>query len=182
MNDTPNALFRRTVSSPIGEITVLANDEAIVAILWDTEAELAKGTAHNPVDRRLAARSIDDVDPGASAALDAAVEQLDEYFAGSRQHFDLPLAPIGTEFQRAAWASLQRIPFGATRSYGEQAEDLGDRNLARAVGAANGQNPIPIVIPCHRVVGSNGSLTGFAGGVGVKRWLLDHEQGQATLM
>jgi methylated-DNA-[protein]-cysteine S-methyltransferase len=85
------------------------------------------------------------------------------------------LAPAGTEFQRMAWTALRSIPFGETISYGEQARRLGDKNKSRAVGAANGKNPIPIVVPCHRVVGANGHLTGFAGGIDVKAWLLDHE-------
>jgi methylated-DNA-[protein]-cysteine S-methyltransferase len=105
------------------------------------------------------------------------VAQLTEYFDGERQEFDLPLDPIGTEFQQAAWSALRTIPYGTTVSYGEQAARMGDRRKARAVGAANGRNPISIVVPCHRVVGSNGSLTGFAGGLDTKAWLLDHERG-----
>ncbi len=98
-----------------------------------------------------------------------------EYFEGKRVDFELPLDPDGTEFQKQAWDALVKIPFGETISYGEQAVMLGDKNKSRAVGAANGKNPIPIVVPCHRVVGSNGHLTGFAGGLNVKAWLLDHE-------
>ena len=101
---------------------------------------------------------------------------LEEYFGGSRTEFDIPLAPEGTPFQQQAWSVLRSIPFGVTMSYGEQAAALGDRNRARAVGAANGRNPIPIVVPCHRVVGSNGHLTGFGGGIDAKAWLLDHER------
>ena len=113
--------------------------------------------------------------PPDHAVLDAAVAQLGEYFAGARTEFDLPLDPDGTEFQHQAWDALVKIPFGETISYGEQAVMLGDKNKSRAVGAANGKNPIPIVVPCHRVVGSNGQLTGFAGGLDVKAWLLNHE-------
>ena len=102
--------------------------------------------------------------------------QLEEYFDGSRTEFDVPLAPEGTPFQQQAWSVLRSIPFGATMSYGEQAAALGDRKRARAVGAANGRNPIPIIVPCHRVVGSNGHLTGFGGGIESKAWLLDHER------
>jgi methylated-DNA-[protein]-cysteine S-methyltransferase len=101
--------------------------------------------------------------------------QLDEYFAGTRQEFDLPLDPVGTAFQRQAWAVLRTIPFGERISYGEQARRLGDAHKARAAGAANGRNPISIVVPCHRVVGADGSLTGFAAGTDRKAWLLDHE-------
>ncbi len=109
--------------------------------------------------------------------LENAARQLDEYFAGTRRAFDLPLDPVGTEFQRSAWAELSKIPFGETISYGEQARRLGDANKSRAVGAANGRNPISIIVPCHRVVGANGALTGFAAGLDVKEWLLQHERG-----
>jgi methylated-DNA-[protein]-cysteine S-methyltransferase len=101
--------------------------------------------------------------------------QLTEYFAGSRQSFDLPLEPEGTEFERKVWDLLRAIPFGATTSYGALAKQLGDLTLARAVGAANGANPIPIIVPCHRVIGSNGDLVGFGGGIERKEWLLKHE-------
>jgi methylated-DNA-[protein]-cysteine S-methyltransferase len=97
---------------------------------------------------------------------------LQEYFRGERRTFDLPLAPRGTEFQMDVWRALQRIPYGETRSYSGIAREIGRPAAVRAVGAANGANPIPIVIPCHRVVGSNGSLTGFGGGIETKRWLL----------
>lgn len=103
------------------------------------------------------------------------VRQLTEYFAGDRRTFDLPLEPEGTDFQLSVWKVLRAIPFGHTISYGEQARRLGDANKARAVGSANGRNPLPIVVPCHRVVGADGSLTGFSGGVEAKRWLLEHE-------
>ena len=110
--------------------------------------------------------------------------QLGEYFAGKRRDFDLECAPAGTPFQQRAWAALQRIPFGRTVSYQDQAVRLGDHKATRAVGAANGRNPIPIVIPCHRVIGKNGKLTGFGGGLDTKKWLLDHERrvlGERTL-
>ncbi len=107
-------------------------------------------------------------------------DQLAEYFDGERTDFDVPLDPVGTEFQRAAWSALRTIPYGTTVSYGEQAERMGDRRKARAVGAANGRNPISIVVPCHRVVGANGALTGFAGGTDTKAWLLDHERRQLS--
>ena len=170
MNTTTRPLFRTTMPSPIGLLTLIANDDAIVAIRWDEETP----DAHNPVDRKLGDEFVD-VTVGDHAALDLAVEQLGEYFEGKRVEFDLPLDPDGTEFQKQAWDALVKIPFGETISYGEQAVMLGDKNKSRAVGAANGKNPIPIVVPCHRVVGSNGHLTGFAGGLNVKAWLLDHE-------
>lgn len=113
----------------------------------------------------------------AGDAQEAAVvqDQLDEYFAGGRQRFDIPLAPQGTEFQRRVWGELLRIPHGRTTTYSELAARLGDPQAVRAVGRANGANPIWLVIPCHRVVGADGSLTGYAAGLEVKRWLLQHE-------
>jgi methylated-DNA-[protein]-cysteine S-methyltransferase len=162
--------YRTTTPSPIGTLTIVATDDAIVAIRWDTDEPDPE--AHRPAD---AEDELVDVATGAHPLLDRAVAQLAEYFAGDRTEFDLPLAPRGTPFQQEAWTALRRIPFGETRSYGEQAAMLGDRNKSRAVGAANGKNPIPIVVPCHRVVGSNGHLTGFAGGLEAKAWLLDHE-------
>ena len=107
--------------------------------------------------------------------------QLDEYFAGSRRTFELPLHPAGTTFQQQAWSALQNIPYGETSSYGKQAAAIGHPDGARAVGAANGQNPISIIVPCHRVVGANGSLTGYGGGLEAKRWLLQHEASRAGL-
>ena len=117
----------------------------------------------------------DDWEPGAGA-LHEARAQLKAYFAGKLTTFDLPLAPHGTEFQQRVWLELLRIPYGETTNYGDIARRLGDVQATRAVGAANGRNPLPIIVPCHRVVGADGSLTGFGGGLPVKRWLLDHEQ------
>jgi methylated-DNA-[protein]-cysteine S-methyltransferase len=105
-----------------------------------------------------------------------AITQLDEYFAGSRRNFDLPLDLHGTEFQVAAWNALAEIPYGHTASYGQQAASIGRPRAVRAIGGANGRNPVAIVLPCHRIVGADGSLTGFGGGIEVKKWLLDHEQ------
>jgi len=114
------------------------------------------------------------------AALAAVREQLTAYFAGTLTEFDLPLAPRGSEFQLGVWAQLRRIPYGSTISYGELADRVGDPSAARAVGAANGRNPLPIVVPCHRVIGADGSLTGFGGGLKTKKYLLEHEQKYAT--
>ena len=105
------------------------------------------------------------------------VKQIDEYFKGKRKKFFLNLAPRGTEFQRAVWRELEKIPFGAVASYGDIARAIGKPNACRAVGNANGKNPIAIIIPCHRVIGSNGSLTGYGGGLWRKEWLLEHERG-----
>ena len=116
------------------------------------------------------------------AALDPWRAQLDEYFAGTRTAFDLPLRLHGTEFQVEVWEQLRRIPYGETISYGELAKRVDRPEAARAVGSANGQNPIAIVVPCHRVIGADGSLTGFGGGLDWKRWLLQREQPQGTLL
>jgi methylated-DNA-[protein]-cysteine S-methyltransferase len=154
-----------TMPSPIGELTIGVSDLGVRFVMWQDEPGLA------------AVQSVDGGDTDRRAQLlGEAVSQLKEYFAGERMEFDLPLDPQGTAFQHEAWTVLRRIPYGSTMSYGEQARALGDPNKARAVGAANGRNPIGIVVPCHRVVGANGSLTGFAGGIDAKAWLLDHER------
>jgi methylated-DNA-[protein]-cysteine S-methyltransferase len=108
--------------------------------------------------------------------LSAAAVQLGEYFAGRRKEFEVPLAPQGTPFQRAVWSELLRIPFGETVSYGEIAARIARPRAVRAVGAANGRNPIALIVPCHRVIGSDGTLTGYGGGLPTKRWLLAHEE------
>jgi len=162
MNDS--LLQRRTLPSPTGPLTLLASDRGLRAVMWRGE------DAESPTDLGAS------IAPGDSPVLDEAARQLEEYFAGTRQAFDVPLDPVGTPFQLAAWQILRTIPYGRTLSYGEQAARLGDPNKARAVGAANGRNPLAIVVPCHRVVGSTGKLTGFGGGLDTKAWLLDHEQ------
>jgi len=116
-------------------------------------------------------------DPGEkSAVLTEGVRQLDEYFKGKRKEFSLKLRPAGTNFQQRAWRELQKIPYGETISYGQQAERMGNIKACRAVGGANGKNPLSIVIPCHRVIGKDGSLTGFGSGTWRKKWLLNHEK------
>ena len=110
------------------------------------------------------------------------IRQLQEYFAGSRRDFEIPLLMDGTEFQKKVWKNLQKIPYGETITYGELAKRIGDPKAVRAVGAANGQNPLPIIVPCHRVIGSNGHLTGFGGGLENKRKLLDLESSQRRLL
>ena len=163
------ALSSTTMDSPMGVLTLVAGDVGLRAVLWpsDDPARVPLGEA------------IETVETTGHPVLAAAVDQLGEYFAGDRQDFDLPLDPVGTDFQQSAWMALRAIPYGETVSYGEQAEGMGDKRKARAVGAANGRNPISIIVPCHRVVGSNGSLTGFAGGLDSKRWLLEHESKNA---
>ena len=162
---TPNTLAMTSIDSPCGELRLFASEDGLVAVLWIDE--------HFNVPMR---RPFANVSPNNHPVLSMAVVQLSEYFDGSRTGFELPLIPDGTEFQRDAWRALQAIPYGETRSYGQQAAAIGRPSAVRAVGAANGRNRIPIIIPCHRVIGSNGSLTGFAAGVGTKRWLLDHER------
>ncbi|WP_132793286.1 methylated-DNA--[protein]-cysteine S-methyltransferase [Tenacibaculum skagerrakense] len=112
-----------------------------------------------------------------SGEIKKCIQQLDEYFLGNRKEFELNLSPNGTEFQGKVWTELLKVPFGKTRSYLEQSKKLGDVKAIRAVASANGKNPISIIIPCHRIVGSDGSLTGYAGGVWRKKWLLEHENG-----
>ncbi len=163
---TDNAMTTAVVDSPIGPLTLVATDDALC------EIHFPDGRA----PRRIEGRGRVVADAREHPVLARAARQLEEYFAGEREQFDVPLAPSGTAFQRAAWSALSTIPYGATVTYGDQARRLGDVRKSRAVGAANGQNPLPIVVPCHRVVGSDGSLTGFGGGLETKAWLLDHER------
>ena len=169
-----DSLRRTTMPTPVGELTLVASGRGLRAVLWPGEHDLLDTPSRRV---RLGDGTGDEGD--ADAILHRAVAQLEEYFAGERTEFDLPLDPVGTDFQQQAWAVLRTIPYGRTISYGEQASRLGDRNKSRAVGAANGKNPISIIVPCHRVVGSDGTLTGFAAGIDAKAWLLQHEQGVA---
>jgi methylated-DNA-[protein]-cysteine S-methyltransferase len=157
-------LASTVMPSPIGELTIVVGDRGLRAVWWHDDPRSGSDV---PVGGATAAQQ---------ALLAAAVRQLDDYFAGIRTEFDLPLDAHGTPFQHAAWGVLRSIPFGTTMTYGQQAVALGDPNKARAVGAANGRNPIGIIVPCHRVVGASGALTGFAGGLDAKAWLLDHER------
>lgn len=143
------------VKSPLGYIKIIGNEDGIstVSILNSKEKE----TDHIPLE------------------LEECVRQLIEYFAGERSQFDLNLNPEGTDFQKKVWNLLQQIPFGKTMSYLELSKQLGDVKAVRAVANANGKNPLWVVVPCHRVIGSNGSLTGYAGGLSRKKWLLEHE-------
>jgi methylated-DNA-[protein]-cysteine S-methyltransferase len=152
--------------SPVGELLITASDSAITGIYFPSHDRVPKDRAGWQKDTGLGS---------AGAVLAQARQQLTEYFAGSRTTFDLLLDPSGTDFQRRVWDALRTIPYGATTSYGVLARRLGDPHATRAVGAANGKNPIPIVVPCHRVVGAKGELTGFGGGLDRKRWLLEHE-------
>lgn len=151
-------LYCDTLDSPLGELHLVVGDRGeLLRIDLPGSRTPARDEVTAPAKCRHVAR------------------QLREYFAGARQKFDLELAAEGTEFQLRAWRALLRIPFGKTQSYRQQAERLGNANAVRAVGQANGRNPIPIVVPCHRVIGKDGTLTGFGGGLHAKQWLLRHE-------
>jgi methylated-DNA-[protein]-cysteine S-methyltransferase len=156
------ALSYRTLSTPLGDITAVADEDGLTQVILagDDGSVLAEATEGGPI-------------------VDAAATQLAEYFAGERMAFDVPLTPQGTEFQQTVWKALGDVPFGTTATYGEIARAIGQLTATRAVGAANGRNPIPIIIPCHRVIGASGELTGYSGGGGIetKRRLLDHESG-----
>jgi methylated-DNA-[protein]-cysteine S-methyltransferase len=168
-----------TMESPVGQLRIVAGPTAITAIeyLGPTPAGVSKHSSASRAAALSAGRPVGDRDD-AHPILVAAVRQLRAYFAGDLKEFDLPLDPSGSAFQRSVWEQLRKIGYGETASYGEIARRLGMTGAAsRAVGLANGRNPIPIVIPCHRVVGAKGALTGYAGGVERKQALLDLEQG-----
>jgi len=155
-----------TIDSPLGPLRLVA-DPAAGALTGLYLPRQALPNAHE----------LTAVAPAAAPPVLARVAaQLAEYFAGTRHEFDVPLAPRGTEFQRRVWRELVAIPYGETSTYGELALALGRPGASRAVGAANGRNPISILVPCHRVIGLTGELTGYAGGLDAKRWLLDHEE------
>lgn len=149
-----------TIGSPLGELTLVASDGLLAAVYF---AEHRRRP--DPME----------FGPRVTTGFEAAIEQLGEYFRRDRTRFDLVLAPRGSEFQRRVWELLRRIPYGETRSYGQLAAELGDPRLARMVGAANGRNPLSVIVPCHRVVGADGALVGYAGGLERKRFLLDLE-------
>lgn len=154
----------KTAPSPVGRLTLVAKDEGLVAILWEND---------RPGRVKLGAL----IEAPDHPILREAERQLAAYFRGELRAFTVPLAFEGTEFQQSVWRALLTIPFGETRSYAEIARQVGRPTAFRAVGAANGRNPISIIAPCHRVVGSGGDLTGFAGGLAAKEYLLGHERG-----
>ena len=161
----------RRMESPLGPIRVEASAAGIKRIAFEDEPAAGAGQAQ-PIEA-LATGS--DAEP-AGRILERAVRQLEEYFAGARRAFDLPLAADGNPFQRRVWAELCRIPYGETRSYGQLAATIGRPGAARAVGSANARNPLAIVVPCHRVIGADGHLTGYAGGLHRKAFLLELER------
>jgi len=165
--------YRLRLHTPAGTLTVTATGEAIVRIdfgdVQPTGADHRDAPAADPA-------AYAPVAPRAAALLERAARELKEYFAGTRRDFTLPLAPAGTPFQLQVWRALRAIPYGETRTYGQIAAAVGRPKASRAVGGANNRNPLPIVIPCHRVIGSNGQLTGYAGGLETKRLLLRLER------
>jgi methylated-DNA-[protein]-cysteine S-methyltransferase len=160
------AYVYKTMPSPIGGLRLVGSDRGLAAIVWE----------NGMLDRVGFHATLDVNHP----VLLETHRQLEEYFAGKRKTFDLTLEFVGTDFQKRVWNALLRIPFGQTRTYGEIARQLGNANAMRAVGAANGQNPIPIVAPCHRVIGASGALIGFGGGLETKAYLLNLERGMTA--
>ena len=156
------SLASKITQTPVGALKLVASDRGLLAILW-------------PNDRPNRVRLDSLIEDPNHPILRETERQLHEYFDGSRQSFSVPLDMRGTPFQQGVWKALLEIPFGQTRSYGELARQLGSPQAVRAVGAANGRNPLSIVVPCHRVIGASGKLTGFAGGLQTKAQLLDHE-------
>lgn len=161
-------LYEKTIDSPVGKLRMVASDTGLRYIGFDNS------------DDKYAALDADIQPSPTHKILVKAETQLGEYFNGSRQSFDVPLELRGTVFQQNAWRALIKIPYGQTRAYGEQAASMGDAKKARAVGMANNRNPICIIIPCHRVIGANGALVGFGGGLKRKEWLLSLERKKAS--
>jgi methylated-DNA-[protein]-cysteine S-methyltransferase len=161
--DQTMSLACKTIASPVGKLTLVASDKGLVAILWEK-------------DRPGRVRLSEMVEEKDNSILVKTEQQLSEYFAGKRKAFSVALDMRGTRFQKDVWQALLAIPFGETRSYAQLAKQLGNERATRAVGAANGRNPISIIVPCHRVIGSSGKLTGFAGGLDAKAHLLGLEQ------
>jgi methylated-DNA-[protein]-cysteine S-methyltransferase len=166
---TTRLSVRTTVATPVGTLTLVASSTGLQAVLLPGDPPA-----------RLSFPDTQEVEAAGDSVLAVAASQLIEYFEGRRRAFDVPLDPGGTPFQRRAWEVLSEIPYGETITYAEQARRLGSPSAVRAVGGANGRNPIAIIVPCHRVVGANGHLTGYAGGLAIKAWLLDHERGLVT--
>jgi methylated-DNA-[protein]-cysteine S-methyltransferase len=155
-------LSYKEIDSPVGKLKIVASARTLVAVEWEVKSAKRK---------RYDAAALDPQQP----ILRETERQLGEYFAGARTRFDLPLEAHGSEFEKKVWRALRRIPYGKTRSYLDLAKAIGSPNACRAVGAANSRNPLPIVVPCHRVIGANGKLTGFTGGLARKAMLLAHE-------
>jgi AraC family transcriptional regulator of adaptative response/methylated-DNA-[protein]-cysteine methyltransferase len=158
------------IESPLGELIAGATDEGVCLLEFTDKSRAAREC--NDLARLLN----QPLESGENEHLTSLVKQIEEYFAGNRKDFSVPLVTPGTDFQKEVWHGLQKIPYGSTRSYQEQAIALNRPDSVRAVANANGLNRISIIIPCHRVIGSNGKLTGYGGGLKRKKWLLDHEK------
>ena len=156
----------KAICTPIGPLTIGVTDTAVTSLSFGTLRATSNTRAATESEQRV---------------IDSCAEQLAEYFAGARKSFDIPLSPSGTTFQQSVWTELRKIPYGTTINYGEQARRIGKPHASRAVGAANGKNPIAIIVPCHRVVGASGRLTGFAGGMEMKKAVLDLEFEHTTI-
>ena len=154
-----------TMQSPLGALRLVARVDELVGVYLPEQPAPEAAAADRP-----------------TRVLAAGATQLAEYFAGERQEFELALHPTGTNFQQLVWRALTRIPFGETWTYGELARAIGRPSASRAVGFANSKNPLSIIVPCHRVIGASGELTGYAGGMPAKRWLLDHERAYSSSM
>lgn len=150
-------IYGEIYESPVGALTILAGENGIQAIKFGKDEKVKSTGKASEMTRR-------------------AVKELEEYFQGKRKEFTVPCVPEGTDFQKRVWEALTRIPYGVTRTYKEIAVEIGNSRASRAVGMANNKNPVPIIIPCHRVIGSDGRLTGYAGGLGVKEFLLNLER------
>lgn len=168
-------IFSSTIETPIGQMFACANHEGVCLLEFTERGDLEK--QKTALQKSLKTEIV----PGPNSALRRLQKQLKEYFEGQRIKFDLPIVMTGTPFQKKVWKALLDIPFGKTRTYQSLTNLLGDPKAIRAVAGANGANKMAIIIPCHRVIGSDGSLTGYAGGLSRKQWLLDHENKQMTL-
>jgi len=160
--------YFKPIATPVGELKLVASDSGLAGILWEND---------DPKRTRFLPQTRNDHHP----ILIETERQLSEYFTGERRCFELPLDMVGTDFQKKVWQALVAIPFGETRSYSQIAREIGHPQAVRAVGAANGRNPLSIVAPCHRVIGANGKLTGFAGGLDIKAFLLTLEAPQSLI-
>lgn len=168
-------LWRTTLETPLGEMTLVASEKGLCLCEFSRPERVSASLA--PIREKYGAVR----DEADHDHLQVAIKELNAYFSGALTTFHVPLDLVGTDFQVKVWSLLLAIPWGETRTYGDLARELGDISLSRAVGSANGDNRMAIIVPCHRVIGADGTLTGYAGGMDKKRWLLDHENGQQSL-
>jgi AraC family transcriptional regulator of adaptative response/methylated-DNA-[protein]-cysteine methyltransferase len=164
------ALAAERLETPLGLMTAVADEEYLLALEFED-----RGTRRGDIDRLLA-RTGCGLRPGSTGPIESIRRELAEYFAGVRSAFETPVSPLGTPFEQSVWQTVRAVPYGETRSYRDLAVTLGRPAATRAVGRANGANPVPIVVPCHRIIGSDGSLCGYGGQMWRKRWLLEHER------